>query len=60
MERTEKKLVRELEKEGVKWQPQVGGRWLAGRLGDGKAVIPLLKFSKTEIGGRERARERGL
>ena len=56
-----RKLVRELEKEGVKWQPRVERRWLADLLGDEKAVAPLLKFLKTTgIGGREGARERGL
>ena len=55
-----RKLVRELEKEGI-WQPQVERRWLANLLGDGKAVAPLLKFLKTTgIGGREGAREREL
>ena len=54
----EGKLVRELEKEGVKWQPQVERRWLADLLGDEKAVAPLLKFLKTTgTGGREGARE---
>lgn len=33
-----RKLVRELEKEGVNWQPQVERRWLAGLLGDERAV----------------------
>ena len=56
-----RKLVRELGKEGIKWQPQVERRWLAGLLGDEKAVAPLLKFSKaTGIGGRKGARERKL
>ena len=55
-----RKLVRELEK-GVKWQPQIERRCLAGLLGDEKAVAPLLKFLKrTGIGGREGAREREL
>jgi len=56
-----RKLLRELEKEGVKWQPQVDRRWLARLLGNEKAVTPLLKFLKTTgIGGRERARETEL
>ena len=56
-----RKLVRELEKEGVKWQPRVERRWLADLLGDEKAVAPLLKILKTTgIGGREGAREREL
>ena len=55
------KLVRELGKEGIKWQLQVERRWLAGLLGDEKAVGPLLKFLKARgIGGREGAREREL
>ena len=54
-----RKLVRELEKEGVRWQPQVERRWLAGLLANEKAVAPLLNFLKTtEVGGREGARER--
>ena len=54
-----RKLVRELEKEGVIWQPQVERKWLAGLLANEKAVAPLLNFLKTtEIGGREGARER--
>ena len=56
-----RKLVRELEKEGVKWQPWVERRWLTDLLGDEKAVAPLSKFLKTTgIGGREGAREREL
>ena len=33
-----RKLVRELEKEGIRWQPQVERRWLGGLLGNEKAV----------------------
>ena len=56
-----RKLIRELEKVGVKWQPQVERRWLATMLGDEKAVAPVLKYLKTtDIGGREGAREREL
>ena len=56
-----RKLVRELEKEGIKWQPQVERRWSAVLLGDEKAVAPLLKFLKnTGIGGREGAGEKEL
>ena len=59
--RNRRKLVRELEKEGIKWHPQVERRWLAGLLGDEKAVAPLSKFLKTTgIGEREGAREREL
>ena len=55
------KLVRELEKEGIRWQPQVERRWLADLLGDEKAVVPLIKYLKnTGIGGREGAREKEL
>lgn len=54
-----KKLVRELGKENIQWQPQVERRWLASLLGNEKAVAPLLRFLKaTGIGGREGARER--
>ena len=56
-----RKLVRELEKEDIKWQPQVERKWLAELLRDEKAVIPLLNYLKTTgIGGREGAREREL
>ncbi len=56
-----RKLVRELEKEGVVWQAQGERRWLASLLGDKKAVGPLLRFLKTTgVGGREGAREREL
>ncbi len=53
-----RKLVRELEKEGVLWQAQAERRWLAGLLANEKAVAPLLRFLKaTDVGGRERSRE---
>ena len=56
-----RKLVRELEKEGVVWQAQGERRWLASLLGNEKAVAPLLRFLKTtDVGGREGAREREL
>ncbi len=56
-----RKLVRELEREGIRWQPQAERRWLASLLANEKAVAPLLKFLKiTGIGGREGAREREL
>ena len=60
LRRQRRKLVRELAKEVIKWQPQVEGRRLAGLLGDEKAVAPLLKFLRTGIGGREGAREKEL
>ncbi len=54
-----KRLVRELEKKSVKWQPQVERIWLADLLGDEKAVAPLLKFLRTTgIGRTEGAREK--
>ena len=56
-----RKLVRELEKKGIRWQPQVERRWIGGFLGNEKAVAPLLKFLKsTGVGGREGAKEREL
>ena len=56
-----RKLVRELEKEGVLWQAQAERRWLADLLANEKAVAPLLRFLKaTGVGGREGAREREL
>ena len=52
--RERRKLVRELEKEGVTWQAQVERRWLASLLANEKAVTPLLRFLKTtEVGARE-------
>ena len=54
-----RKLVRELEKEGVVWRPQAERNWLAGVLANEKAVAPLLRFLRTtKVGGREGARER--
>ena len=56
-----RKLIRELEKEGINWQPQVERRWLANLLGNEKVVAPFLKFLKaTGIGGREGAKEREI
>ena len=56
-----RKLVRELEKEGIRWQAQAERRWVADLVANEKAVAPLLKFLKaTDIGGREGAREREL
>ena len=59
LKKARRKLVRELEKEGIKWQAQVERRWLANLLANEKAVAPLLRFLKaTDVGGREGARER--
>lgn len=56
-----RKLVRELGKEGIRWQAQAERRWLADLLANETAVAPLLRFLKaTDIGGREGAREREL
>lgn len=61
MEEERRKLVRELEKQGVLWQAQAERRWPAGLLANENAVAPLLKYLKaTEIGGRKGAREREL
>ena len=57
--RERRKLVRELEKEGITWQAQAERRWLAGLLANEKAVTPLLRFLEaTEVGARGGARER--
>ena len=59
--RERRKLVRELEKDGVTWQAQGQAErtWMASLLGNEKAIITLIKFLKaTEVGARERARER--
>ncbi len=54
-----RELGRELDKEGVIWQPQVERRWLASLLANEKAVASLLGFLKTTgVGGREGAREK--
>lgn len=51
---------RELEKEGITWQPQVERRWLAGLLRNEKAVAPLPGFLKTTgVGGRGSEKKRG-
>ena len=56
-----RKVVRELEKRGIPWQIQGERNWVAGLLGNEKAVAPLLKFLETtDVGGREGAREREL
>ena len=56
-----RKLIRELEEEGVLWQVQGERRWLAGLPGNEKAVAPLPRFlTKTDGGGREGCREREL
>lgn len=54
-----RKLVRELGKEGITWQPQVERRWLANLLGDEKAVAPILKFLKTTEIGEEKEQGKG-
>ena len=54
-----RKLVRKLEKKGIKWQAQVERRWLANLLANKKAVAPVLRFLKaTHVGGKKGARER--
>ncbi len=56
-----RKLVRELDKEGVLWQTQGERRWLADLLENEKAVAPLLRFLKTtDVEGREGAREKEI
>ena len=57
--RERRKLVRELEKEGVTWQAQAERRWLASLLANKKAVTLLLRLLEaTEVGAREGERER--
>ncbi len=57
--RERRKLVRELDKEGVLLQTQGERWWLADLLKNKKAVAPLLRFLKTtDVGGREGAREK--
>ena len=54
-----RKLVRELETEGITWQPQAERKWLAELLANEKAVAPLLGFLKiTIVEEREGAREK--
>lgn len=48
-------------KEGIRWQAQAERRWLTELLANKTAVASLLRLWKaTELGGRERAREREL
>ncbi len=61
--RERRKLIRELEKDGVTWQAQgqAEKRWMASLLANEKAILPLIKFLRaTEIGAREGAREREI
>lgn len=52
------KLVKKLEKEGIKDQAQVKRRWLADWLTNEQAVALLLKFLKAiDVRGRKRASE---
>ena len=54
-----RKLVKKLDKKGIKWQAHVERRWLADLLANEKAVAPLLRFLKAmDVGGREGGRER--
>ena len=58
VEKTRKKLIRDLEKERIKWQARVKKRWLANLLANKKAVTLLLRFLKaTNVGGRKKARK---
>lgn len=53
--------MRKLEKEGVKWQPQVEENWLADVVANNKAVALLLRFLRvTEVEKREGAKEREM
>jgi len=51
-----RKLVRELEKIGISWQSQGERKWVAGLLGNEKAVAP--KMIKDHRRGRERRSQR--
>ena len=60
-----RRLVRELEKEGVSWQVQVERRWLAGLLANEKTATKLFKSNRSKKerrskreGGRMGARKR--
>lgn len=56
-----RKVVRELCTESIRWQAQAERRWPADLLANERATKPLLSFlQRTEIGGREGAREREL
>ncbi len=55
------KLLRNLYKEGIRWQGWTERKWLALLLVNEKVIGPFLYFLKsTEVGGREGAREREL
>ena len=50
--------MKKLDKERVLLQAQSEKKWLTGLLGNKRAVVLLLGFfKKTDIGGREGARE---
>ena len=51
----QRRLVRELEKEGVSWQVQVERRWLAGLLANEKTATKLFKSNRNR---RERRSKR--
>lgn len=48
VEETEKELVRELEREGVRWQLPFERGYLAGLLEDEEAVAPSLIFFRKQ------------
>lgn len=51
-----RKLVRELEKEGVTWQAQAERRWLAGLLANEKSGDTATRIFKSDRGRSERGR----
>ncbi len=56
-----RKLLRNLYKEGIRWQGWTERKGLAELLANEKALGPLVGFLKsTDVGGREGAKEREL
>ena len=59
--REQRKLKRELDQNGVSWQPRPERSWLGRLLANERAVGPVLNFiTNTEVGSRDGAREREL
>ena len=54
-----RKLVRELGKEGIRWQRQVERRWLANLLGEEKAVAGTNTKNFEDNGNRKKRRGKG-
>ena len=59
--RERRKLSRELDQLGIRWQPRPEKRWLGSLLANERAIRPILQFLRnTEVGSRDGTREREL